>query len=90
MTTYTVTRVYYRGHDAHPRDESVMFDIDDVFQVQIGRGKFIGMTNQQVEDRIQADCEWWDAKVNETDTPYEPTAGFNNRMATFVDDEFTV
>lgn len=90
MTTYTITRAFYSPWDGDPESESVVFVIDEIFQTRIRRGKFIGMTNAQVEARILNDCEWWDAKINDTNIPYEPTAGFLTRIATFVDDEITV
>ena len=90
MTTYTVTRAYYSAWDGDPRAESVIFVIDGKFQTHIRRADFQRMTNEEVDARLQNDCEWWDAKVNNTNVEYEPTAAFNARVASFVDDKFIV
>ncbi len=62
----------------------------DKFQTHIGREKFQAMNNAEVDARLQSDCEWWDAKIDNTNSSFEPSSGFNDRIATFVDDEFIV
>ena len=63
---------------------------NDKFQTHIGRAKFQSMNDSQVNSRLQSDCEWWDAKVNNINSPFEPSNDFNDRIATFVGDEFIV
>ena len=90
MATYTITKAYYYPDDSNPRAEAVVFVIDNKFQVHIRRERFQAMNNAEVNSRLQAACAWWDAKVNNTNTPYDPSAGFLTRISTFVDDEFIV
>ena len=90
MATYTITRAYYTPWDGDPVSESAVFVIDNKFQTHIGREEFETMTDQEVDDRLLKDCQWWDAKVNNTAKPYEPTEEFNNRIASFVGDEIIV
>lgn len=95
--TYTVGRTYYQPYDGHPNMESVVFVMEDetnaeVFAIHLQREEFEEATDQEVSDRIQADCQWWDAKVRDSapSPDFTPDATFDTRVASFENDEFIV
>ncbi len=97
MHTYTVESAHYEPYDGHPNMEAVVFTIKDgtgekKFQTKIPREDFEVMTDQEVTDRIHADCMWWAEKtINAAPSPdFTADTAFDTRVAGWVNDQFVI